>query len=78
MLNPQEYFATPEGLLFKATAQSNKLKASETTASKLKNNIDNNVAKIQSSTNQTSTAILKNGYYEVNGFKFTKFYYNRL
>jgi len=28
--------------------------------------------------NPTSTAILKNGYYEVNGIKFSEFYYNRL
>jgi hypothetical protein len=28
--------------------------------------------------NQTSKAILKNGYYEVNGFKFSEFYYNKL
>jgi hypothetical protein len=28
--------------------------------------------------NPSSLAILKNGYYEVNGFKFTEYYYNRL
>ena len=28
--------------------------------------------------NQTSEAILKNGYYEVNGFKFSEYYYERL
>jgi hypothetical protein len=28
--------------------------------------------------NQTSKAILKNGYYEVNGFKFSEYYYNKL
>lgn len=28
--------------------------------------------------NQTGMAILKDGYYEVNGFRFTEFYYNRL
>jgi RHS repeat-associated protein len=28
--------------------------------------------------NQTSEAILKNGYYEVNGFKFSEYYYNKL
>ncbi len=28
--------------------------------------------------NQTSEAILKDGYYEVNGFKFSDYYYNRL
>src|SRR5690606_30690015 len=44
----------------------------------LKNNIDNNISKIQSLINQTSNAILKNGYYEVNGFKFTEYYYNYL
>ncbi|GMU19710.1 MAG: hypothetical protein AMXMBFR12_09020 [Candidatus Babeliales bacterium] len=32
---------------------------------------------IQDTINQTSTAVLKNGYYEVNGFKFTKYYYER-
>ena len=28
--------------------------------------------------NQSSVAIFKDGYYEVNGFKFTEYYYNRL
>jgi hypothetical protein len=28
--------------------------------------------------NKTCEAILKNGYYEVNGFKFSEYYYNRL
>lgn len=28
--------------------------------------------------NETAVAILKNGYYEVNGFKFSEYYYNRL
>ncbi len=32
----------------------------------------------QAIVNQTSTAILKNGYYEVNGFKFSEYYYNKL
>jgi len=42
LLTPQEYLTTPEGLLFKATAQSNKLKQSESTntASNLNNNIE--------------------------------------
>ncbi len=33
---------------------------------------------IPQSVNQNFIAILKNGYYEVNGFKFTEFYYHRL
>ena len=42
--NPQEYFATPEGLLFKATSNSNKLKQSgQTSASSLKNKIENTI-----------------------------------
>jgi hypothetical protein len=43
--------------------------------------IGSNVVKIEnalSAVNQTEIAILKNGYYEVNGFKFSEFYYNRL
>ena len=41
LLNPQEYLTTPEGLLFKATANVNKLKQSgQATASSLKNSID--------------------------------------
>ncbi|HEX4069044.1 MAG TPA: hypothetical protein VHX42_03010 [Candidatus Babeliales bacterium] len=79
LLKPQEYLTTPEGLLFKATANTNKLKQSgQATASHLKSNVENKVTKIQPSINQTSIAILKNGYYEVNGFKFTEYYYNRL
>ena len=34
--------------------------------------LENNVV------NQTFTAILKDGYYEVNGFKFTEYYYEKL
>jgi len=73
LLTPQEYLTTPEGLLLKAT----KIKQpGQTNApSKLKSNIDSKISKIS---NQTSVVILKNGYYEVNGFKFTEYYYNRL
>ena len=49
LLNPHEYLTTPEGLLFKATANANKLKQSgQSTASNLKNNIENKVAKNKS------------------------------
>ena len=33
---------------------------------------------ISSVVEQGSTAVLKNGYYEVNGFKFSEYYYNKL
>jgi hypothetical protein len=46
LLNPQEYLTTPEGLLFKAAAQSNKFKnVEQSTASNLKNNINEKIAK---------------------------------
>jgi hypothetical protein len=35
-------------------------------------------ANIVNDIGQTGTAILKNGYYEVNGFKFSEYYYSRL
>ena len=49
-MSPQEYLTTPEGLLFKATAQSNKLKqfGRINTASNLKNIVDNKVSKNKS------------------------------
>jgi len=49
LLNPQEYLTTPEGLLFKATAKSNKIKLSGQTndGSNLKNIIDNKVLKTE-------------------------------
>ena len=31
-----------------------------------------------SSTNAGTTAVLNNGYYDVNGFRFSEYYYNRL
>lgn len=41
LLNPQQYLATPEGLLLKATSHADKLKQSgQTTASSLKNNVE--------------------------------------
>jgi len=46
LLTPQQYFATPEGLLLKATAQSTKLK--QYTASSLKNSIDGKIHKRKS------------------------------
>ena len=47
LLNPQEYLTTSEGLLFKATAESNKLKSSVKTnsSSNLKKVVDNKVLK---------------------------------
>ena len=74
LLNPQQYLTTPEGLLFKATANTNKLKQSGQVAAL---NLKNSVEKI-TRINQSPIAVLKNGYYEVNGFKFTEYYYNRL
>ena len=40
----------------------------------MKEILENKIAKI----NTEPLAVLKNGYYEVNGFKFTEYYYNRL
>lgn|GEM_PF-6576121 len=50
ILNPQEYLATPEGLLLKAISQSNKPKQSGQVAipSKLKNAVESKVAKNKS------------------------------
>jgi len=47
LLNPQEYLITPEGLLFKATTQSNKLKLAGQTnsATNLKNTVNSRVSK---------------------------------
>jgi hypothetical protein len=47
LLNPQDYLTTPEGLLFKATSKSNKIKLSgqANDGSHLKNIIDNKVSK---------------------------------
>ena len=36
------------------------------------------LAMAESKVNQNSTAILRNGYYEVNGFKISEYYYNKL
>ncbi len=49
LLNPQEYLTTPEGLLFKATSKSNKIKLSGQTndGSHLKDIIDNKISKSQ-------------------------------
>jgi hypothetical protein len=80
LLHPKEYLTTPEGLLFKIPSKSNKFKQSgqANNASNLKNIVNNKIVKVVPSIDQTSAAILKNDYYEVNGFKFTQFYYNRL
>ena len=56
--NPQKYLTTPEGLLFKATVKSNKLKqsGSSSTASSVKTNVDNRIAKNKSIQCGKSTA----------------------
>ena len=63
LINPQDYFTTPEGLLFKATAQSNKLKPSEITTSKLKNSVDNKITKNKNiiPTQKTGSLIIEQG-----------------
>jgi hypothetical protein len=60
LLNPQEYLTTPEGLLFKATAKSNKLKSYGKTnsPSKLKKVVDDKVLK---STALPATSIIDKG-----------------
>lgn len=64
LLNPQEYLTTPDGLLFKATAQSNKLKQTgQTTASNLKTNVDNKISKNKNiiPTQKTGSLIIEQG-----------------
>lgn len=73
LFGPYDYLTTPEGILLKATNQVKK-SFEKTNSSNLKNVIENKIAKI----NTGHVAILKDGYYEVNGFKFTEYYYNRL
>ena len=67
--------ATAEGVRFKVP------KGWEENSSLLMHEAEKMVpkaTKIVSEINQSSVAILKNGYYEVNGFKFTEYYYNKL
>ena len=42
--------------------------------SQIPQTVDKALENVASRVNQSSTAILKNGYYEVNGFKFTRPY----
>ncbi len=68
---------TSEGV----TAQVNKAEQTKS-MSKVVKDVDGTSEKIIRKSidtiNQANAAILKNGYYEVNGFKFTEFYYNKL
>ncbi|HLB41203.1 MAG TPA: hypothetical protein VJJ83_05410, partial [Candidatus Babeliales bacterium] len=63
---PQQYLATAEGQVLKAVTES------AVTPKRFTKPPVNSIV------NQSPVAILKNGYYEVNGFKFTEYYYNRL
>jgi len=47
-------------------------------AKKIESNAASIVKGVDEAVNQSSTAILRNGYYEVNGFKFSEYYYNKL
>lgn len=62
---PQEYLSTPQGALYKASIDA---------IDSVKNDIPINPQRV----NQSGIAILKNGYYEVNGLKFSELYYNKL
>ena len=70
---PQEYMATPDGIVLQSIRSNQDVKISKTNTAtkKLK---QANTTQI----NQTCEAVLKDGYYEVNGFKFTEYYYKRL
>ena len=65
---------TVEGVLFKAPPAFEETSVLKNAADKIKDSS----GKAEQLINQTSEAILKNGYYEVNGFKFTEYYYKRL
>jgi hypothetical protein len=72
------FATTSEGI----TAQVNKAVKQAENVTKVTKNVKRATEKIIKKSidivNQTSEAVLKNGYYEVNGFKFTEFYYNKL
>ena len=53
-----------------------KLALQSTLGKEVKDRIKKSIEKLL--VNKTSQAILKNGYYEVNGFKFTEFYFKKL
>ena len=83
VLKEHPAYANAEGIALKMSSEIKDVKNAAKpliNSEKLSEN-GNKLVKIEntlSSVNETSVAILKNGYYEVNGFKFTEFYYNRL
>lgn len=73
---PVTSVATAEGIEIKVAADAikNAVKQDAITAA----NSTKTINSPNTAINQTSTAIFKNGYYEVNGFKFTEYYYERV
>lgn len=65
LATPENYMSTPDGVLF------NIISNDMTTGTQ-------NCSKAAGTLNNDFKAILKDGYYEVNGFKFSKYYYEKL
>ena len=65
---PEQYMTTPEGLLLRVSEES--------CASKVVSNNNRQVSELL--VHQGTNAVLRNGYYEVNGFKFSQHYYEKL
>jgi len=82
-LEKEEYLAqTPEGT--KVSVKGQYVEAADEAALETETQLHRRAhgeydgATINDTVNQTSQAVFKNGYYEVNGFRFTRYYYQRL
>src|ERR1700733_8101087 len=71
---PEAYMATPEGDLLKISGIAKK----ELSIHEIDKRIEKNITLRYKEINQGCTAVIRNGYYEVNGFKFTEYYYKKL
>ena len=69
---------TPEGVIIQANKAVKHAKSMSEAAKGVDGTSKKIIKKSIDIVNRTNKAVLKNGYYEVNGFKFTKFYYNKL
>lgn len=67
-----------ENILLKKASEIAKSVKSGSKSGEIAATVEHSASTVINEINQTSQAILKNGYYEVNGFKISEFYYKRL
>jgi hypothetical protein len=73
-----EQVVTVDGIVLNVPPELSEASVLKNIAEQASGGVKNALIELGDSVNKTSQAILKNGYYEVNGFRFSEYYYSRL